>query len=64
MLRACCFAVYPLGGAGCERSEQTEVVFPQRCAFAESSAANAVCRYDPTCEKGIQKSPQAFLNPE
>ena len=28
------------------------------------SAANAVCRYDPTCEKGIQKSPQAFLNPE
>ena len=37
---------------------------PQRCAFAESGAANAVFRHDPTREKGIQKSPQAFLNPE
>ena len=26
--------------------------------------ANAVDRYDPTGEMGIQKSPQAFLNPE
>ena len=37
---------------------------PQRRAFAESGAANAVFRHDPTREKGIQKSPQAFLNPE
>ena len=36
----------------------------QRRAFAESGAANAVFRHDPTREKGIQKSPQAFLNPE
>ena len=42
----------PLGGAGCERSEQTEGVFP------------AVSRYDPTCENGVQKRPQAFLYPE
>ena len=38
--------------------------FPQRRAFAESGAANAADRYDPTGEKGIQKSPQAFLNSE
>ena len=37
---------------------------PQRRAFAESGAANAVFLYDPSREKGIQKSPQAFLNPE
>ena len=42
----------PLGGAGCERSEQTEGVFP------------AVHGYDPTCENGVQKRPQAFLYPE
>ena len=29
-----------------------------------SELQNAVDRYDPTGEKGIQKSPQAFLNPE
>ena len=38
--------------------------YPQRRAFAESSAANAVCRHDPSCENGVQKRPQAFLNPE
>ena len=38
--------------------------FPQRRAFAESGAATAVCRYDPTRENGVQKRPQAFLNPE
>ncbi|EDP22858.1 hypothetical protein FAEPRAM212_00432, partial [Faecalibacterium prausnitzii M21/2] len=37
---------------------------PQRRAFAESGTTNAVCLYDPSREKGIQKSPQAFLNPE
>ena len=36
----------------------------QRRAFAESGAANAVFLYDPSREKGIQKSPQAFLNPK
>jgi hypothetical protein len=38
--------------------------FPQRRAFAESGAANAVFLHDPTCEKGVQKRPQAFLNPK
>ena len=30
----------------------------------QSKSQNAVDLYDPTGEKGIQKSPQAFLNPE
>ena len=34
-------------------------LFPQ-----ETSAAAAVCLYDPSCEKGVQESPQTFLNPE
>ena len=42
----------------------TEGVFPQHRAFAESGAANAVPLYDPTCEKGVQESPQTFLNPK
>ena len=42
----------------------TEGVSPQRRAFAESGAANAAVLHDPTREKGIQKRPQAFLNPE
>ena len=37
---------------------------PQHRAFAESGAANAAALHDPTREKGIQKRPQAFLNPE
>ena len=53
----------PLGGAG-ERSE-TEGVFPPARMFPqETSAENAVCRYDPTREKGVLKSPQAFQNPK
>ena len=38
--------------------------FPQRRAFAESGAANAVFLYDLTREKGVLKSPQAFQNPK
>ena len=34
-------------------------MFPQ-----ETSAADAVYCYDPSCENGVQKCPQAFLNPE
>ena len=37
---------------------------PQRRAFIESGAANAACRYDPSCENGFQESPQTFLKPE
>ena len=40
----------------------TEGVTPQRRAFAESGAATAVFRYDPTREKVAQKRPQAFLS--
>ena len=50
----------PFGGAGCDHREQTERVqpaeslqkpYPQRRAFAESGAANAVCRYTTPPEK-------------
>ena len=37
---------------------------PQRRAFVESGAANAVCRYDPTREKAILENPQIFQNCE
>ncbi len=30
----------------------------------EAGAANAACRHDPACEKGVLKSPQAFQNPK
>ena len=45
--------VGPLGGASAR---------PQRRAFAESGAVNAVFLYDPICEKAIQENPQIFLN--
>ena len=37
---------------------------PQRRAFAESGAANAVFLYDPTREKAILENPQIFQNCE
>ena len=37
---------------------------PQRRAFAESGAATAVCRYDPSREKAILENPQIFQNCE
>ena len=37
---------------------------PQRRAFAESGAVNAVSLYDPSRENGFQESPQTFLKPE
>ena len=43
---------------------QTGSAFPQRRAFAESGAANAVCRYDPSREKAILENPQIFQNCE
>ena len=39
-----------------------EKPIPQRRAFAESGAVNAVSLYDPICEKAIQENPQIFLN--
>ena len=54
----------PLGEGGLTRSGKTEGASPQRGAFAESGAASAVFLYDPTREKGVQESPQTFLNPE
>ena len=38
--------------------------FPQRRAFAESGAANAVFLYDPSREKAILENPQIFQNCE
>jgi hypothetical protein len=57
----------PFGGAA-ERSEAERVqpaeslcrLFPQRRAFAESGAANAVHRHDPSCEKASWENPQIF----
>ena len=43
---------------------QTGSAFPQRRAFAESGAANAVFRYDPSREKAILENPQIFQNCE
>ena len=53
----------PLGKVASPQA-MTEGVSPQHRAFAESGAANAAALHDPTREKGIQKRPQAFLNPE
>ena len=39
-----------------------EKPIPQRRAFAESGAVNAVSLCDPICEKAIQENPQIFLN--
>ena len=39
---------------------QTGSIFPQRRAFAESGAANAVFRYDPSGEKANLENPQIF----
>ena len=53
----------PLGEGGCDQREQTEGESrPQRRAFAESGAVNAVCRYDPFREKGVLKSPRLRSN--
>ena len=41
---------------------KTEGVFPQRRAFAESGAVNAVFRHDPSREKAIRENPQIFPN--
>ena len=46
-------------GESGERSEP-EGVTPQRRAFAESGAATAVFRYDPTCENGTPERPQTL----
>ena len=54
----------PLGGAGCERSEQTEGVSAARLFLQETSAAAAVSRYVPSREKAIPENPQIFRNCE
>ena len=42
--------------------KQTKKPIPQRRAFAESGAVNAVSLCDSICEKAIQENPQIFLN--
>ena len=54
----------PLGGAGCERSEQTEGVSAARLFPQETSAVAAVSLHDPTREKAILENPQIFQNCE
>ena len=54
----------PLGGAGCERSEQTEGVPAARLFPQETSAAAAVSRCVPSREKAIPENPQIFRNCE
>ena len=55
----------PLGEVDLRSKDgEGEPAFPQRRAFAESGAASAASLYDPTRENGVQKRPQAFLNPE
>ena len=43
---------------------RTLLFLPQRRAFVESGAANAVFLHDPSRENGFQESPQTFLKPE
>ena len=54
----------PLGGAGCERSEQTEGVPAARLFPQETSAVAAVSRCVPSREKAIPENPQIFRNCE
>ena len=54
----------PLGGAGCERSEQTEGVPAARLFPQETSAVAAVSRCVPSREKAIPENPQIFQNCE
>ena len=49
---------------GVSRDGEGEPAAPQRRAFAESGAVNAVCRHDPTREKAILENPQIFQNCE
>ena len=52
------------GPSQARRSEPERIRFPQRRAFAESGAANAAFRYDPSREKAILENPQIFQNCE
>ena len=51
----------PLGGAGFAQ-QRLRGYSPQRLAFAESGAANAVCRYDPSRENSVWSAPQSATN--
>ena len=51
----------PLSLATLDSSPKGERARPQRRAFAESGAANAVSLYDSSHENGLQESPQTFL---
>ena len=47
---------------GCRRRRLGEFYPPQRCAFAESGAANAVSLYDPSRENSVWSAPQSATN--
>ena len=52
----------PLGEGGIAVGDDGRGASPQRRAFAESGAANAIFLYDPSREKVVSKRPQAFRN--
>ena len=54
----------PLGELDANVVSRLRGYFPQRRAFAESGAANAVFLYDPSREKAILENPQIFQNCE
>jgi len=54
----------PLGELSPQVTERASLLSPQRRAFAESGAANAVSHYDPSREKAILENPQIFQNCE
>ena len=66
-LTACALSVKAYGFASSPkgRAKSTAESFPAARLFPqETSATAAVHRYDPTREKGVLKSPQAFQNPK
>ena len=54
----------PLGELSPQVTERASLLPPQRRAFAESGAANAVSLHDPSRENGIAERPQALRYPE
>ena len=54
----------PLGELSPKVTERARALPAARLFPQETSAAAAVCLYDPTREKGVQKRPQAFLYPK
>ena len=64
-LYARCIKPRPLGEVDAtsgSRRRGRAPTFPQRCAFAESGAANAIFLYDPSRENSVWSAPQSATN--